>query len=339
MMAWRSCGSPLGPFSSRPALPDVSNGLPPILRSRRFVQLVSSFSPCLAVIIVSRPDDAGRVRIPHHGHAAGRQGANEPQETSRIPIGLIWEHAAPQEHLIQYPQDDKTNEKKNETSKHDVPARRYDETKERRHGDRTRRHPGNANTKKRDEQARRDGETRRPTRRRTRRDENNTSKQRDDRIERTRRPTGRTHETRDETTSGERAHRQPTKEIKHTGKTSNRHIHRPTPSPPTPHRPQASNNPPPPGRRDEQAEKWIASKGFPHPMSDCRHIATCPTSSSNGVNQAHSLHRFVVPSRPSSRRAYRRTSSHPSFYSSRGAWGQDTGAWGTVFYLTQSFSI
>ena len=47
----------------------------------------------------------------------------------------------------------------------------------------------------------------------------------------------------------------------------------------------------------------------------------------------------AVPSRSSSRRAYRRTSSHPSFYSSRGSWGQDTGAWGTVFYLTQSFSI
>lgn len=137
----------------------------------------------------------------------------------------------------------------------------------------------------------RDGETRRPTRRRTRRDENNTSKQRDDRIEKTRRPTGRTDETRDETTSGERAHRQPTKEIKHTGKTSNRHIHRPTPSPPTPHRPQASNNPPPHGRRDEQAEKWIASKGFPHPMSDCRHIATCPTSSSNGVNETRTTRR------------------------------------------------
>lgn len=82
------------PFSSRPVFLDVPDELPPVLRSRHFVQLVFSFSPCLAVIIVSRPDDAGRVRIPHHGHAAGRQGANEPQETSRISIGLIWEHAA-----------------------------------------------------------------------------------------------------------------------------------------------------------------------------------------------------------------------------------------------------
>ena len=34
--------------SSRPVLPDVPNGLPPVLRSRRFVQLISPFSsPCL----------------------------------------------------------------------------------------------------------------------------------------------------------------------------------------------------------------------------------------------------------------------------------------------------
>lgn len=41
------------PFSSLPVFLDVPDELPPVLRSRRFVQLVFSFSPCLAVIIVS----------------------------------------------------------------------------------------------------------------------------------------------------------------------------------------------------------------------------------------------------------------------------------------------
>ena len=40
-------------FSSRSVLPDVLYGLPPILRSCRFVQLVSPFSPCLAVPVIS----------------------------------------------------------------------------------------------------------------------------------------------------------------------------------------------------------------------------------------------------------------------------------------------
>lgn len=41
------------PFSFHPVLPDVPHGFPSVLRSRRFVQLISSFSPHLAVIIAS----------------------------------------------------------------------------------------------------------------------------------------------------------------------------------------------------------------------------------------------------------------------------------------------
>lgn len=51
---------------------------------------------------------------------------------------------------------------------------------------------------------------------------------------------------------------------------------------------------------------------------------------------AHSFRRLVVPSRPSSRRAYRNSSSHPSFYSS---WvsGIRYGAGATAFYVTHFF--
>ena len=65
----------VSPFSSRPVLPDVPNDLPPVLRSRRFVKLISSLSPCFAVLAVlaaSCPDDAGRARTPHNGFVASK---------------------------------------------------------------------------------------------------------------------------------------------------------------------------------------------------------------------------------------------------------------------------
>ena len=49
--------------------------LPSVLLSRRFVQLISSLSPCFAVLAVlaaSCPDDAGRARTPHNGFVASK---------------------------------------------------------------------------------------------------------------------------------------------------------------------------------------------------------------------------------------------------------------------------
>lgn len=56
--------SPTVPFSSRSVLPDVPNGLPHVLRSRRFVQLVSPFSSCFSVL--SSPHD--RMTQTEHGY-------------------------------------------------------------------------------------------------------------------------------------------------------------------------------------------------------------------------------------------------------------------------------
>lgn len=103
--------------------------LPPVLRSRRFVQLISPCPHALPSLPSLPPHDRMTQdghRGPHHGFEANKQEASESQgggethahrdDTART--------TPTQEHLITYHQDDKTNEKKNETSKQDAPARR-----------------------------------------------------------------------------------------------------------------------------------------------------------------------------------------------------------------------
>lgn len=119
---------------------------------------------------------------------------------------------------------------------------------------------------------------------------NDKSKQRDDRIERTRRPHGthRRDERRDDIGGTSTSAADKRNQAHGEKKTSNQHIHRPPPHRllPIARRPQIIPRPQAEGRAGGEMD---SKQGFPHPMSDCRHIATCPTPSSNSVNEIRTM--------------------------------------------------